>query len=126
MKKETLTPPEWTMMSALWGKEPQSVSEVIASMGDSVNWSYTTYSSFLTKLVQKGFLGFTAKGRDKFYYPLKEMDECIEAEGRSLIEKVSVDSAKKLLICMIRESNLTKEDQADLKALIDDLSKEGE
>ena len=126
MKKETLTQPEWAVMSALWGKEPQSLSEVIASMGDSDGWSYTTYSSYLTKLVNKGFVGFESKGRDKFYYSLKEQDKCLEAEGRSLMEKVKGKSAKKLLVCMIRESNLSKEDQADLKALIDELSREGE
>lgn len=126
MKKETLTPPEWAVMSALWGKEPQPLSEVIASMGDSVDWSYTTYASYLSKLVKKGFVGFDARGRDKFYYPLKEKDECIEAEGRSLMEKLKGESAKKLLVSMIRDGNLTKEDQADLKELINELRREGE
>ena len=82
MEKETLTPPEWTIMYALWGHEPQVLSEVIASMGDSVEWSYATYASYLNEMVQKGFVGVTVKGRYKFYYPLKEKDECIEAEGR--------------------------------------------
>jgi BlaI family penicillinase repressor len=126
MKKETLTQPEWAVMSALWGKEPQALSQVIASMGDSVDWSYTTYSTYLNKLVNKGFVGFEAKGRDKFYYPLKERDECIEAEGRSLMEKLKGESTKKLLVCMIRESKLTKEDQKELKSLIDELSREGD
>ncbi len=126
MRKETLTPAEWAVMSALWGKEPQALSEVIASMGDSVDWSYTTYATYLSKLVKKGFAGFRARGRDKFYYPLKERDECIEAEGRSLMEKLKGESVKKLLVSMIREGNLTKEDQEDLKALIENLSREGE
>lgn len=126
MKKETLTPPEWTVMSALWGREPQSLSQVIASMGDSVDWSYTTYATYLNKMVQKGFVGFEAHGRDKFYFPLKERDECIEAEGRSLLSKLNREGAKKLLICMIREGNLTKEDQEELKNLIENLSREGE
>lgn len=125
MKKETLTAPEWAVMSALWGKGPQSLSQVIVSMGDSVGWSYTTYATYLSKMVQKGFVGFEARGRDKFYYPLREKDECIEAESRSLLNKLNREGAKKLLICMIREGNLTKEDQAELKALIDDLSRDG-
>lgn len=126
MKKETLTAPEWTVMSALWGREPQSLSQVIASMGDSVDWSYTTYATYLTKMIQKGFVGFEARGRDKFYFPLREKDECIEAESRSLLNKLNRDGAKKLLICMIREGNLTKEDQTELKDLIENLSRDGE
>ena len=62
MRKETLTPAEWTVMSALWGTEPQSLSEVIASMGDSVDWSYTTYSTYLSKLVKKRICWFSGAG----------------------------------------------------------------
>jgi BlaI family penicillinase repressor len=124
--KTTLTAPEWAVMSALWGKDPQPLSEVIATMGDSVGWSYTTYSSYLNKLVKKGFVGFDSRGRDKFYYPLVAKDTCIEAEGKSVLEKVSEESAKKLLVSMIREVNLTDADRLELKQLIDDLSEKGE
>lgn len=123
--KNTLTPSEWAVMSALWGREAQPLSGVIAAMKGSTEWSYTTYATYLNKLVKKGYVGFEAKGRDKFYYPLVEMDECIEAEGRSLMDKVSGSGAKKLLVCMIRDSNLTNEDRRELKALIDELGGEG-
>ncbi len=124
--KTTLTAPEWSVMSALWGRGPQSLSGVIAAMGDGVGWSYTTYSSYLNKLVQKGFVGFDARGRDKFYYPLVEKDACIEAEGKSVIEKISEESAKKLLVSMIREINLSQDDKKELRQLIDELSDKGD
>ena len=124
--KTTLTNPEWAVMSALWGKEPQTLSEVIRSMGDAVSWSYTTYATYLSKLCQKGFVGFEMKGRDKFYYPLVGMDACIRAESRNIFEKMSEVGAKQLLVCMIREGNLSKEDQKELKELIDELSEGSE
>ena len=114
--KTTLTNPEWAVMSALWGKEPQTLSGVIRSMGDAVSWSYTTYATYLSKL----------KGRDKFYYPLVEMDECIRAESKNIFEKMSGAGAKQLLVCMIREGRLSKDDQQELKALIDELSEGSE
>ncbi|WP_066645539.1 BlaI/MecI/CopY family transcriptional regulator [Christensenella timonensis] len=120
--KTTLTGPEWAVMSALWGKQPQTLSGVIKSMGDTVSWSYTTYATYLSKLCKKGFVGFDLKGRDKFYYPLVQMEECVRAESKNIFEKMSGAGAKQLLVCMIREGNLTKEDQQELKALIDELS----
>jgi len=120
--KATLTTPEWNVMTALWRREPQTLSEVIASMGDTVEWKYTTYATYLNKLAEKGYVGFDARGRDKFYYAVIEQDECLEAESRSLIEKVSEESAKKLLVSMIRDINLSKADQQELKALIDRMS----
>jgi BlaI family penicillinase repressor len=124
--KNTLTTAEWAVMSALWGKKPQVLSEVIASMGNRMDWSYTTYSAYLRRLCDKGFVGFEARGRDKFYYALVEMDECIQAESNHLFNKLRENGAKKLLVCMIRDSKLTKEDQEELKKLIDELSEGGD
>jgi len=121
--KETLTHPEWAVMSALWGKEPQTLSEVIASMGNTMNWSYRTYASYLRKLVEKGFVGVEARGRDYFYFPLVSRDECIRAESRSLLRKVSEKSVKELLVCMIEESGLSPKDHEELKKLLDELAK---
>ena len=79
-----------------------------------------------SKLSKKGFVGFDLKGRDKFYYPLVEMDECIQAESKSLMEKLSGAGAKQLLVCMIREGNLSKKTKKELRALIDELSEGSE
>ena len=46
-KKNTLTTPEWIVMSALWGREPQVLGEIIETIGDRVDWSYTTYASYM-------------------------------------------------------------------------------
>lgn len=123
-KKKTLTTAEWAVMSALWGRKPQALSEVIGSMGDKMDWSYTTYSAYLRRLCDKGFVGYESRGRDKFYYSLVDMDECIEAESDHLLDKLQNDGAKRLLVCMIRDSNLTEDDQEELRQLIDELSEE--
>lgn len=124
--KETLTYPEWAVMSALWDKPPQTLSEVIAAMGDAMDWSYRTYASYLNKLCEKGQVGFQIRGRDKFYFPLIEKARCIRAESRSLLRKVSEKSAKELLVCMIEESGLSPQDHEELKKLLEQLSKEGD
>jgi len=124
--KDTLTYPEWMVMSALWGKKPQTLSEVIETMGGKMKWSYRTYASYLRKLCEKGVAGFEVKGRDKFYYPLADKEQCIRAESRDLIHKVSEKSVKDLLVCMIQESGLSKEDHEELQELLEELSKGSE
>jgi BlaI family penicillinase repressor len=120
---ESLTYPEWTVMAALWGKEPQTLSEVIKAIGNKMGWSYRTYASYLNKLCEKGLAGFEIRGRDRFYFAVADREECIRAESRSVIRKVSEKSAKELLVCMIEESGLSPEDHADLMRLLDELSK---
>jgi BlaI family penicillinase repressor len=121
MQKKTLTGPEWIVMDALWGKEPQVLSEIIGSIGNKVDWNYQTYASYLNVLCEKGFADFKKRGRTKFYYPAVEKDACIEAESSSILQKLSRDSAEKLLLCMIRNTQLSEAGQEKLKALVEEL-----
>lgn len=120
---ESLTYPEWAVMSALWGKEPQTLSEVIAAVNGDMGWSYRTYASYLNRLCEKGLAGFEARGRDRLYFAVANREECMRAESRSLIKKVNEKSAKELLVCMIEESGLSPQDHEELIGLLCELLK---
>lgn len=122
MQSKTLTTLEWIVMDTLWDNEPQVLSEIIEAIGDRVNWNYQTYASYLNVLCEKGFAGFKKRGRNKFYFPLVEKDACIEAESQSILKKFSSESAEKLLLCMVRDTQLSQAGQERLKALIKELN----
>lgn len=123
---ETLSPHEWTVMSALWKRAPQSLSGVIDTVGGTLNWNYRTFATYLTRLCDKGLVGFELRGRDKYYYPLVAEGDCVRAEGRSLLRKVQGHAAKELLVYMLEQSELTPKDHAELQQLLQRLSKGGE
>ncbi len=125
-KKNTLTTPEWIVMSALWGREPQVLGEIIETLGDRVDWSYTTYASYMKILSDKGFVGFTTRGRMKFYSAAVDKETCIASEGESILEKLGGSDAEELMLCMIKKTGLSKEGQERMKALIDSLSGKGD
>ena len=125
-KKDTLTTPEWIVMSALWGREPQVLGEIIETIGDRVDWSYTTYASYMKILSDKGFVGFTTRGRMKFYSAAVDKETCIASEGESILEKLGGSDAEELMLCMIKKTGLSKEGQERMKALIDSLSGKGD
>ena len=122
---KVLTKAEWSVMSALWKKSPIFLSELIELMGETVHWNYNTYSSYLRKLCEKGYIGFETVRRDKRYFPAITKSECVLYESRFLISKIREDTAKEFLMCMIKESELTLKDQQDLKKLLDELVDEG-
>ncbi len=124
--KNSLTKPEWAMMSVLWEHSELTISGIIAAMGDSMDWKYNTYITYVKRLCEKGFAGFHTYGRDNFYFALADKDQCILAESESIIEKVSDRSMKSLLIQMIKASDLTPKDLTEIKQLIDELNKEGD
>jgi BlaI family penicillinase repressor len=124
--KNTLTKSEWTVMSALWEKPHTTISGIIGAMGGQMDWKYNTYVTYITRMCEKGLIGYRQLGRDKFYYPLVKQEECILAESKSILEKMNGKAAKALLVCMIKDGSLTPKDREELMALLGQLNREGE
>jgi BlaI family transcriptional regulator, penicillinase repressor len=122
----TLTKSEWAVMEALWVKSPAPLSHVIKMMGDAVTWGYRTYATHLNKLCEKGAVGFEIDRGDKMYYPLVSREDCIKQESQAVFDKVTAQTAKDLLLCMIREGGLSGRDHQELRDLLEELAKEGE
>ncbi|HOF99601.1 MAG TPA: BlaI/MecI/CopY family transcriptional regulator [Clostridia bacterium] len=126
-QKNALTTPEWIVMDALWDREPQVLGEIIESIGARVDWSYTTYASYMKILADKGLVAFRTRGRMKFYYPAVSREECIESEGESILRKLGGNDAEKLMLCMMKKTGLSPEGQARVREIIDALcEKDGE
>ena len=75
-KRNTLTTPEWIVMSALWGREPQVLGEIIETIGDRVDWSYTTYAEELMRCMIKR-TGLSKEGQER----MKALIEALSEEG---------------------------------------------
>lgn len=120
----TLTRPEWILMNALWKESPLTLSGVIEAVEGQLDWKYTTYSTYLKRLCDKGIARYEMLGRDKFYYPAMERKNCIRAESESILERVTSTGVKDLLVCMIKDSDLSSDDVQDLKDLFDELADE--
>ncbi len=125
--KDILNPNEWIVMNALWEKHPATLGEAIAQIGSRASWGYKTYQSYMNVLEKKGFVSAEKRGRDKFYSPAVSREACVTRESESLLAKLEGDSVKLLLASMVRESDLSEEDYAELKALLEaQLEKEEE
>ena len=124
--KNTLTRTEWAVMSVLWEKPHQTVSGIIGTMKEDMGWKYNTYVTYLKRMCEKKLVGFQQLGRDKFYFPLVEQNECIQTESQSVIEKMNGRGTKEFLVCMIKRSSLSEKDREELKTLLDNLNKEGD
>jgi len=121
--KSNLTFPEWMVMSVLWGREPQTLSEVIEAMGEKMKWSYKTYSTYLRKLCEKGVAGFESRGRDKYYYAKAGREQCIRAESRDIVKKVTAKGIKEMVVSLVEESGLSHEDYSELLEMLVKLEK---
>ncbi len=119
--KEALTKQEWIIMETLWQHSPMFLSQIMEEMARSVNWQKSTFSTYMRKLCDSGYVTYKTVSGNRAYYPAVERSECIESESRYMISKLTDAGAKMFLTCMIRGSGLSNSDRAELQKLISEL-----
>lgn len=122
--KEALSKQEWIIMETLWKKHPLFLSQIMKEMSCAVNWQKSTFSTYMRKLCENGYLSYTTISGNRAYSPAVEREACIRNESRYMMSKMTDTSAKMFLKCMIKETGLSEKDKNDLHKLIMNLSAE--
>ncbi|MBR3994536.1 MAG: BlaI/MecI/CopY family transcriptional regulator, partial [Clostridia bacterium] len=68
--KQTITDSEYAIMRILWKAEKQmTVADVVREL-DGNDWTASTVSTFLQRLLKKEVIACDKKGKTNLYYPL--------------------------------------------------------
>ena len=110
---------EWKVMSLLW-KSPLTSSEVCEKCGERFGWSPSTCKTYLSRLKNKGFIEAEKKGAKFEYRPKKGEEECVEGRACELAQETCGCDQKAMLISLIRECPLTKEDAEEVKKALEE------
>ena len=121
-----LSKAEWEIMSALWAQPNQPISGIIKSVGDKLDWKYTTFATYIKRMEDKGFIGSKRAGRDKLYYAAVDKQQCLLNETQEVLSKIDAGSTADFLLYMVRDSALDQNDKAELMELLDKLRKEAD
>jgi len=119
---DALSRHEWMLMEALWKSHPLFLSEITDSLKYTLPWKRGTYLTYLKRMCDKGYISFEEIRGSRSYFPLVSREECVKSESRQIITKMTDDSARLFLTCMIQDSGLSEETGTELKNLIDTLA----
>ena len=117
---------EWIIMEALWGREPQTLGQIIQSIRQKqldIQWDYKTYHTHLRRMTERSLIAYDTKNlRDKLYYALITREDALEAEGKELLRRsIHFGSVGRLVKTLGENGQLSKEDQKELLALAREL-----
>ena len=112
---------EWEVMRVLWTHAPCSALKVfqILSRTDP-SWHPKTVKTFLTRLMNKGALGFEKQGRAYLYRPLVSEQECVAVASESFLDRVFGVSLKPMLAHFVEHKKLSPKEIKELKKLLEE------
>lgn len=114
---------EWEVMRIIWTLETASSSEVIKELQAKKDWSESTIKTLMGRLVQKGLLRTKKAGRKFIYSPNVSQTEMMYTQTSEMLDKMCNMHKGELLIRVLKEIPLSKQDIATLEEELDDKKK---
>ena len=117
--KQTITGSEYEIMKILWengGK--MTVAQVTAKLSDN-DWTASTVSTFLQRLLKKGVVLCEKKGKTNLYFPGISQDKYDFEETENFIAQIYKGSAKSLVAALFENKKLSKDDVSELKKMFE-------
>lgn len=109
---------ELEVLKVLWQQAPLTANQVVDTLADASQWHEKTVKTLLNRLVAKGAVSFEKDGRAYLYSPAVQQGEYQLKESQSFIQRVFAGRLAPLVAGFARHDKLSKEDVAELKALI--------
>ncbi len=126
MPRINIADSEWEVMQVIWRLRQATAAEVIRRLTPRTGWSHRTVRTLLARLVDKGALIAEQDGHRYQYHAAVTRSRCVREAGRSFLDKVFGGDPAELLTHFVRDSEISPEQAAELKRLLDLKLKGGE
>ncbi len=117
-----LTKAEEQVMQVLWRLEKGFVKDVLEALPDPKP-AYTTVSTIIRILEQKGFVAYTVYGKTHEYYPLIDRDTYRRFITKHLLKDYFQGSLTNLVSQFTRKENISAKELDALMELLHDMKK---
>jgi predicted transcriptional regulator len=113
-----LSKSEEELMNILWKQQTAFMKDLLKAYTEPKP-AATTVATLLKRMADKGFVGYESLGRSRQYYPLVKKKDYFARHVNGLIKNFFNNSASQFASFFTTETNLSKEELEELKALID-------
>lgn len=119
MAKHTVTETEYELMKVLWkAKEPISFGDILKEVAEK-NWVRNTVGTMLSRLCEKGVVGFEKRGKANYYYAILKEKEYNMSETRSFLSKLYDGSIGNLVASLYENKEISKEEIDNLRKMFE-------
>ncbi|RJP42034.1 MAG: BlaI/MecI/CopY family transcriptional regulator [Phycisphaerales bacterium] len=113
---------ELDVLKVLWSGGPGTVRDVLRRLQEQGRkWAYTTVQTFLTRLEQKGHVVSDKSGLAHVFRARTTRERVSRSRLRALLDQLYDGSAGPLVLQLVRDERLSRDDLDELQALIERL-----
>ena len=116
-RSTTLTEQELEIMKIVWERETATVRDVYETLLERRKVAYTTVMTMMKILEQKKYLKKSQADRAFVYQPAQPKRQVIGDMVRDFVNRVFNGSAEPLLVHLVEEHNLSREDLDEIAQL---------
>ena len=109
---------EWKLMEKLWDEAPQTLTQLVHTLGTEVGWSKSTVATMVRRMEAKGLLRFEDGGRAKSIWPAVTRAEAVAAETDGLVDKAFRGRPGLLMASLLTQNEFSPEEIDELYALL--------
>lgn len=113
-----LSKSEEELMNILWKQKKAFMKDLLDAYPDPKP-ATTTVATLLKRMTDKGFVAYTSFGRSREYSPLVKKKDYFAKHVNGLIKNFFNDSPGQFASFFTQETDLSKKELEELKALID-------
>ena len=113
-----LTKSEEQLMEIIWQQEKVFMKDILNEYPDPKP-AGTTIATLLKRMQDKGFVAYKTFGNSRQYYPLVKKSAYFSKEVGGIVKNYFNNSALQFASFFTSSSNMTSEELADLKKIID-------
>ena len=114
----SLSNAEEELMQHLWKLETAFLNELLEQYAEPKPAS-STVATLLKRMREKGYIGYTQRGRSREYYPLVPKSEYFSGRFKKLIDKFFGNSTAQFASFFASKGDLSKKELKELKAIIE-------
>ena len=112
---------ELEVMKALWASGPDTTRAQLEQSLEAFRWASNTINTYLTRLVEKGFVSVCREGKTNLYTPLVGREEYLAFDSRAVLDRL-YGSPRNFVAALAREG-LSRDELDELRALVDQLER---
>jgi predicted transcriptional regulator len=122
--KVELTEAEWTIIKAIWAKEPCTAPAIMEMLQAKTQWSYSTVRTMMDRMVGKGLLTAEKAGKLTRFRSVITRDQAQRGELLYALKHAFNGALTPMIQCLLDTGNLSAKDLTELESLIEAKKKE--